>query len=75
MRNTKLFIVLCKESPSNLINVLGPFSIILLSSQGGPLLVTGGQPFFGFVKRCLVYLWVRYMVHNQYIFGVTNEKI
>ena len=42
----------------------------LLVSDGG-----GGQTFFGFVKRCLVYLWVRYLVHNRYIFGVADEKI
>ena len=34
----------------------------------------GGTDFFGFVKRCLVYLWVRHLVHNRYIFGVADEK-
>ena len=40
--------------------------------------MTGGggvQTFFGFVKRCLVYLWVRDLEHNRYIFGVADEKI
>ena len=32
--------------------------------------VVGGQTFFGFVKRCLVYPWVCYLVHNRYIFGI-----
>ena len=35
------------------------------------LLVSDG----GFVKRCLVYLWVRDLEHNRYIFGVADEKI
>ena len=43
----------------------------LLVSDGG----RGGQTFFGFVKRCLVYLWVRDLEHNRYIFGVADEKI
>ena len=33
------------------------------------------QTYFGSVKRCLVHLWVRYLVHNQYKFGATDEKI
>ena len=47
-----------------------------LLTQGDSLLVSdGGQKFFSFVKRCLVYLLVRYLEHNRYIFGVTDEKI
>ena len=30
----------------------------------------GDSTFFGFVKRCLVYLWVRDLEHNRYIFEV-----
>ena len=38
--------------------------------RGDSLLVSdGGSDFFGFVKRCLVYLWVRYLVRNQYVFA------
>ena len=51
----------------------------LISIPGGDsllvrIILRGGQTFFGFVKRCLVYLWVRYLVHNRYIFGVADEK-
>ena len=35
----------------------------------------GSQTLFGFAKRRVVYLWVRYAVHNRYIFGVPEEKI
>ena len=35
----------------------------------------GVRHFFGFVKRCLVYLWVRYLVHNWYVLGVADEKL
>ena len=35
-----------------------------------------GQTFFGFVKRCLVYLWVRALEHNQYVFlGLLMRKL
>ena len=34
----------------------------------------GVRHFFGFVKRCLAYLWVRHLVHNRYISGVADEK-
>ena len=44
--------------------------------KGDSLLVSdGGSDVFGFVKRCLVYLWVRHLVHNQYIFRVADEKM
>ena len=49
-----------------------------LTPRGDSLLVSDGgegQTFFGFVKRCLVYLWVRDLEHNRYIFGVADEKI
>ena len=43
---------------------------------GDSLLVSDGvdQTFFGFVKCCLVCLWVSYLVQNRYIFGVADEK-
>ena len=37
--------------------------------------MTGGQTFFGLVKRGLVYLWVRDLEHNRYIFlGLLMRK-
>ena len=44
---------------------------------GGHSLFAGdeGQTLLEFAKRCLVCLWVRYLVHNLYIFGVADEKI
>ena len=35
----------------------------------------GGQTLVGFGKCGLVYLWVRYLVQIQYVFGVSNKKI
>ena len=43
----------------------------LLVSDGGG----GGSDIFGFVKRCLAYLWVYYLVHYRYIIGVADGKI
>ena len=46
--------------------------------MGDSLLVSDegeGQTFFGFVKHLLICLWVRYMVHNQYMFEVADEEI
>ena len=49
---------------------------LVVDPGGGDSLSDGrGSDIFGFVKLCLVYLWVRYLVHNQYIFGVADEKI
>ena len=46
-------------------------SHVRFSSQEGDSQVVGdggggGQTFFGFAKRCLVYIWVRCLVHNQF---------
>ena len=49
-----------------------------MSPRGDSLLVSdgrGGQTIFGFVKRSLVYLWVRYLVHNWYILELMMRKI
>ena len=35
----------------------------------------GGRTFFGFAKHCLVSLCICYLVQDQYIFAVVNEKI
>ena len=53
------------------------FESVSVGPRGDSLLVSdrGGQTFFGFVKRCLVYLWVLYLVHNRCIVGVADEKI
>ena len=44
-------------------------SLRSFSPGGDSLLVSdgGGQTLLGFAKCCLVYLWVWYLVHNQYI--------
>ena len=50
---------------------------VCLKLRGDSLLVSdgGGSDIFRFVQRCLVCLWVRYLVRDQYIFGVADEKI
>ena len=52
---------------------------MLFTLKGGSLLVSDGEregsDIFGFVKRCPVYLWLRYLVHNWYAFRVADEKI
>ena len=53
------------------------FFIYLIPQDGDSLFVgdEGGQTLFRFAKRCLVYLWVPYLVHNWHIFGVADEKV
>ena len=54
------------------------FWTLCILLRGDSLLVSdrqGGQKFFGFVKRCLIYLWVHDLEHNWYIFGIADEKI
>ena len=42
---------------------------------GHSLLVGDGvQTPFGFAKRCLIYLWVRYLVHNRDTWGLLIRK-
>ena len=36
--------------------------------------MTEGSDPFGTAKCFLVYVWVRYLVHYQYIFGVAGKK-
>ena len=43
------------------------------TSKVGIYMESPGQTFLGL--RCLIYLCVCYLVHNQYILGVADEKL
>ena len=46
-----------------------------MGARGDSLLVSDGRSdIFGFVKLCLVFLWVRYLVHDRYFLGLLIRK-
>ena len=51
---------------------------LILNAREHPIVIgyrrCRGSDAVGFAKCCLEYLWVCYLMHNRYIFGVADEK-